>query len=328
MECNRTAIVVGGSGFIGSHLVLDLDRDPRVDKIWILDRDRPTTLSPKIEFIHCDLRQPLEWLPPDRSSGLQCYHLAGLCREPGYSWDEYFSGNYLIARNVADWASKIDLESMIFTSTAMVFRASDSRNSESDLPNPDTAYGISKALSEERFRSWAAENQRRRLHILRPGVVFGKGGGGNFARLYKALKHNLFCFVGRSSTVKSAIYIKDMVRILRAADSGELRPDTYHALYDEPLTLQRICEAFCEIYGWRRYIPTLPYNALLLAATHFQIANTLGLKNSIHRRRIEKLYHSNNLSAENLKREGFALKYGILEALEDWRMDCAPRDLY
>jgi GlcNAc-P-P-Und epimerase len=328
MKDNRTAIVTGGSGFIGSHLVLDLDRDPTVSRIFILDKVPPAVRSDKIEFIHCDLRQSLNWVPPSQHSSLQFYHLAAVCREPGYSWDEYFSGNYLIAQNVADWASRIELESIIFTSTAMVFRASDNRNSESDLPNPDTAYGIAKALSEERFRSWMTEHPGRRLYVLRPGVVFGKGGGGNFARLHKALKRNLFCYVGRSSTVKSAIYVKDMVRVLRAAGSGALRPDTYHALYDEPLTLQNICEAFCEVYGWRRYVPTVPYNAMLLAATPFQIANALGLRNPIHRRRIEKLYHSTNLSTENLKKENFSLKYGIVEALRDWRADCFPDDLY
>jgi GlcNAc-P-P-Und epimerase len=325
---DHTAIVFGGSGFIGRHLVSDLDRDRTVGKIVILDKDPPSTLSEKTQFISCDLRQTLNWTPPSSRSALHCYHLAGICREPDHSWDEYFSGNYLIARNVAEWATRNELENIVFASTAMVFRASDNRYAESDLPNADTAYGISKALAEERFQSWAMGYPGRRLYLLRPGVVFGKGGGGNFVRLQKALRRNLFCYVGRSTTVKSVIYVKDLVRVLRACASGELEPGTYHAMYDEPLTIKRICRAFCDVYGWRRYVPTLPYGAMLLAATPFQIANALGLKNSIHRRRIEKLYQSMNLSAENLKKQGLVLKYPIAEAISDWRADCLPADLY
>jgi nucleoside-diphosphate-sugar epimerase len=234
----------------------------------------------------------------------------------------------LIASNVADWATRFELTNITFTSTAMVFKASDKRNCESDLPNPDTAYGISKALSEELLRTWAAGDPNRRLYILRPGIVFGKGCGENFVRLYKALKRNLFCYVGRKSTVKSSIYVKDLVRLLRAAGDERIEPNTYHALYPEPVTVQKICDAFCNLYGWRRYIPTLPYRALLLAATPFQIADSFGLENPIHRRRIEKLYQSTNLSADRLAEAHFSLKYGLAEALRDWRDDCLPEDLY
>jgi nucleoside-diphosphate-sugar epimerase len=328
MKDSWAAVVIGGSGFIGSHLVSELDCDPSVSRIFILDQNPPTSASDKIEFVSCDLRQRITWEPSSLGFNPQCFHLAAICREPGYSWDEYFSGNYLIAKNVVEWASRIKLNNVIFASTAMVFRASDKRNSEADLPNPDTAYGISKALSEEHFRAWAAESADRRLYVLRPGVVFGKGGGGNFVQLYKALRRNLFCYVGRSSTVKSSIYVKDLVRILLAAGAGQLEPNTYHALYDEPLTIQRVCEAFCEVYAWRRYIPTLPYKALQIAATPFQIADALGLKNPIHRRRIDKLYHSTNLSARRLAEAGFSLKYELTDALRDWRDDCLPADLY
>jgi GlcNAc-P-P-Und epimerase len=329
MGDTRTVVVTGGSGFIGSHLISELDRDPAVGRIFVLDRNPPSTFSAKVAHVPCDLRHRIEWTPPDDlGSSPQCFHLAAICREPGYSWDEYFSGNHLIARTVADWASRTSLASMIFTSTSMVFKASDRRYSEADLPNADTAYGISKALSEECLRGWAAERSGRRLYIVRPGVVFGKGSGGNFVRLYKALRRNLFCYVGRSSTVKSAIYVKDLVRILATAAAGRLEPDTYHAVYDEPLTVRRVCEAFCEVYGWRRYVPTLPYNALRIAATPFQFADALGLKNPIHRRRIDKLYQSTNLSAGRLAQANFSLKFGITDALRDWREDCSPSDLY
>jgi nucleoside-diphosphate-sugar epimerase len=322
------AVVLGGSGFIGTHLIADLDCDPSVDRIVVLDQNPPASRSQKIQFVSSDLRQRIAWEPPDDGIKLHCFHLAAICRDPGYSWDEYFAGNNLIANNVAEWASRIGLDNLVFASTMMVFRASEKRYSETDLPNPDTAYGISKALSEEILRTWSAGEANRRLHVLRPGVVFGKGGGGNYVRLYKALKHNLFCYAGRSSTVKSSIYVKDLVRILRAAASQQLAPATYHALYNEPMTIQKVCEAFCEVYGWRRYIPTVPYQALKIAAAPFQLADAFGLKNPINRRRIEKLYQSTNLSADALANANFPLKYGLADALRDWRDDCLPGDLY
>ena len=323
-----TVLVTGGSGFIGRHLVGELNADPTIRNIIILDQNPPAFTAPKITFVCLDLRQSLTWTPECPIENIRCVHLAAVCREPGYSWDEYFTGNFLIAKNVAEWASRIGLMHIIFTSTAMVFKAAEKRYAETDLPNPDTAYGISKALAEERFLHWAAERHDNQLHILRAGVVFGKGGGGNFARLYSALRRNLFCYVGKKNTVKSAIYVKDLVRIIVGAISRKLPPDTYHALYDEALTLKAICGAFCKVYGWKRFIPIMPYRMLLGAAMPFELANAVGLKNPIHHRRIEKLFYSTNLSANKLVNAGFTFQFAIEEAIRDWRNDCAPNDLY
>jgi nucleoside-diphosphate-sugar epimerase len=322
------AIVTGGSGFIGTHLVSALIDDASISRVFILDRSPSRIASDKIEFIGCDLREEIQWSPPAGSHELLCFHLAAICREPGYAWDDYFLGNSRVAENVARWATRIGLSNIIFISTSMVFRASDKRHSESDMPNPDSAYGISKALSEEIFRRWAAAKAERRLYVLRPGIVFGKGCGENFVRLYRAVRRNLFCYVGRSSTVKSATYVKDLVRVLRAAANGDLEPGIYHALFPDPVTVRSIVEAFCNVYGWRRYIPTLPYGVLMIATLPFQFASALGLRNAIHPRRIQKIYNSTNLSAERLVAARYPPAYSLTEAIRDWRNDCLPADLY
>jgi nucleoside-diphosphate-sugar epimerase len=322
------AVILGGSGFIGTHLINDFLADPRVQRIFVLDKNPPCVASDKIEFVRCDLSASIAWSPPSGTCHIQCFHLAALCREPGYPWEEYFSNNSLIATNVAAWASRVGIDNICFTSTAMVFRASDKRNSETDLPDPNTAYGISKALSEEIFRTWAAAQAGRRLYVLRPGVVFGKGCGENFLRLYQALKRNLFCYVGRNTTVKCSTYIKDLVRLLRAAGDGTVDTGIYHILFTEPLTMKKICAAFCEVFGWHRLIPILPYRLLVLATIPFRIADAVGLKNSIHPRRLQKLYESTDLSADKLAASGFYLEYNITEAIRDWRDDCLPDEPY
>jgi len=323
---SKVFVVTGGSGFVGSHLLADLASDDTVSTIYVLDQNQPSVSSPKIHAIPCDLREPIAFMPDEPVDA--CIHLAAICREPGFSWDEYFTGNYLVTRNVVEWAKRCAVGNLIFTSTAMVFHAGEIRHAEGDLPDADTAYGISKALAEEVLHGWKSGAGGRRLRIVRPGVVFGKGGGGNFARLHDALKFRYFFYVGRDSTVKSAIYVKDLVRLLRLLVDDAAGAEIHHGVYPEATTTRKVCDAFCEAYGWRRFIPTLPFRLALLAAAPFHFLNVIGLRNPIHIRRIEKLYFSTDLSAENLKRLGFEAKYSLTAAISDWRADCAPGKIY
>ncbi len=321
----KVVAVTGGSGFIGTHLLTALLADADITEIYVLDAVPPRLEHPKIKFITCDIRKSIAFVPPAPIHC--CFHLAAVCREPGFDWDEYFQTNYQGTRVVCEWASKSNINNLVFTSTAMVFRAGEERNSEESLPNADSAYGISKALAEEVLRGWQSANSGRRLRIVRPGVVFGKNGGGNFSRLFSALRRRMFFYIGRDSTVKSAIYVKDLVRLLQVVASDSQPYWVYHGVYPQPTTVRSICAAFCETYSWKRSVLTLPYRPALLAALFFQMLDAAGLKNPIHYRRIQKLYQSTNLSAERLKAIEFELKYSLADAISDWRRDCRQGEL-
>jgi GlcNAc-P-P-Und epimerase len=209
----------------------------------------------------------------------------------------------------------------------MVFRAGEERMSEEALTAPDTAYGMSKLLAEVYLEGWARAAPRRRLRIVRPGVVFGRGEGANFTRLYHGLKRRRFAFVGRRDTIKGCIYVKDVVRFLRLMATDSAGRTTYNLVYPDAPTILDICEGMYAAYGFRRMVPTVPFRLALAGAYVFEFLTLLGLRTAIHHRRIEKLYFSTNASAEPARLLGVPT-YPFLEALEDWRRDCAPRDLY
>lgn len=322
----RQVVVTGGSGFIGSRLCASLCADPTVARVLVLDLLPPAFSHPKLTHVACNLSLPITFVPEGPVS--TCFHLAAACREPGFEWDEYFRHNHAATRELVAWAVRHGIPNIVFTSTAMVFRAGEARRGESDLPNADTAYGISKALAEEALRGWRDADPSRRLRLVRPGVVFGQGAGGNFVNLQKALQRGLFVYIGRRNTIKSAIYVKDLVRLLLTVEHDTASFDTYHGAFREPTTIESVCKAFFQAYGWRRVVPVLPFRLALAAALPFQWLDALGLRNPVHTRRIEKLYHSTNLSADRLEALGFRHQFTLDTAIADWRQDCAPRSLY
>ena len=322
----HTVLVTGGSGFVGTHLLDSLLKDAAVQRIVVLDRNPPLVHDPRIVHIAADISHPLSIAAPEGIG--TCFHLAALAREPGFEWHDYFRANYLGTRNLVDWLGRCGIDNLVYVSTAMAFKAGDQRHAESDLPDANTAYGISKLLGEEVSRAWKAGGVTRRLRIVRPGVIFGRGGGGNFARLYSGLRRHLFFFIGRDSTVKSAIYVKDMARLLRFLADDTAPHEVYHGVYPEPTTIRRVCDAFCEAYGWRRTVLTVPYGLAYFAALGFMGLNAVGLRNPIHYRLIQKLHDSTDLSAQRLAEAGFQLEWPLVEAIRDWSRDCGGGRLY
>jgi len=231
--------------------------------------------------------------------------------------------------NVCDWISRIGVKNMIFTSTMMVFRAGETRNHEESLTAPDTGYGMSKLLAEWVLKEWqSCASDDRRLRIVRPGVVFGQWENGNYTRLYYALKKRRFAYIGRKTTVKGSIYVKDVVKFLKFVTNDTYSRCIYNLVFPQPTTIKDICNTLCEVFGLSHRIPVIPYRIALGMAYGFEILAALGIKNSIHHRRIQKLFHSTDISADPAYQNGFELSYSLQKALEDWRKDCLPKDIY
>lgn len=319
-------LITGGSGFIGTHLIEYLLKEDRFSKIYVLDLRKPSSACNIVEYLNCDINYPVSI--EKLSNCDTCYHLAALCKEPGYNWDEYFITNHIGTKNVCELAERIGINNIIFTSTMMVFRAGDIRNNEEALTAPDTAYGMSKLSAELMLKEWVAKSTRRRFRIVRPGVVFGRGESANFTRLYNALKKHRFAYMGRKETVKGCVYVKDLVRFLDFVTDDHFDRTTYNFVYPNALTIEDICNSMVEVFEFNKRIPVIPYKLALLGGYLFEILFELGLKTSIHHRRIQKLYYSTDISADPAMETGFKLNYSLKEALLDWQKDCLPNELY
>jgi nucleoside-diphosphate-sugar epimerase len=318
-------VVTGGAGFIGASLLKQLLNKDMYQVVYVFDIIPPSLNHSSIRYVPCDIRKRITESVPECST---LFHLAALCKEPGYEWKEYFETNYIGTKNVCEFASRNGIKDIVFTSTMMVFDAGEKKNAEEDLTAPDTAYGLSKLLAEEVLLGWKNSDPQNRLKIVRPGVVFGKGEDGNYTRLYKALKKNLFVYVGRKDTIKGSIYVKEVVDFLLFLINDESERVTYNLVFPQPDSIQAISETICQVMGWRRYIPVVPYKLLLAISYLFESLNSVGLKNPIHHRRIEKLYYSTHLSVDAALKAGYAFTYNLRSALEDWKRDCGGEGLF
>jgi len=246
-------------------------------------------------------------------------------REPGHALHEYYETNLPGAENVCDWAERVGCNAIVFTSSIAPYGPSEAAKSEASIPAPASPYGGSKLAAEKIHVAWQRAAPGRKLVIVRPGVVFGPGEGGNVTRLVRATLHRYFLYMGNRHTRKAGGYVKELVSTMLWAlarlpqGGGTL---LYNFTMEQPPTVEEYVQTVCRVAGVKRFVPTLPYPLLLAVAYVVEaIARPLGIRQPVSPVRIRKLVKSNNIEPRVLRQEGYPFQYTLESAMRDWRND-------
>jgi len=331
------AVIFGGSGFIGVFFARQLLSEGRVDKVYLFDKeqvaDKPfpyrTRLvqeAPGMLEVNGDVRRPITWQPAEPVSLIA--NFAAVHREPGHEDFEYYETNLLGAENVCAWAEQVGCNDLIFTSSISPYGPSEAQKDEQTLPVPATAYGDSKLAAEKIHQTWlAADRAQRHLVIVRPGVVFGAGEGGNVSRLIKAVLGRYFFYMGNRATRKDGTYVKELCAAMpwvlqRQKDQG-LHFSLFNMTMNPGPSIEEYVQAVCAVAAIQRKVPAVPYRLLLGVAYGIDlIARPLGIKHPFSPVRIRKLVRSNNIVPQFLIDNGYPYQYSLTTALADWKTSC------
>ena len=341
----KNYIIIGGTGFIGTHLANLISKTHPEDKIWSLDIVNPALLdkmtdeddireyttikqwkSPVVDgevrkatHVQCDVREPIINLPFTPTSDDVVFNFAAVHRTPGHPDYAYFEANILGAENVCAFCDKYGIRNVVFTSSIAPYGAAEELKEETTLPTPNTPYGISKLVAEKIHQTWQAGGEERKLTIVRPGVVFGKGENGNFTRLYWGIKKHTFAYPGRKDTIKACIYVKELVRfIMWNVEERESKMEIYNCTFEPAYTIDEIVKTIKKVTGLTQTVPYIP-NAIIMPLA--MCAKMVGSPMGICPARVKKLQISTNICGKKLKECGYKFKWTFEEAVEDWFID-------
>ena len=317
---NQLSLIFGGSGFIGQHLANKLGSS-------YLNLD---IVSTEKNYQYCDIRNPID-IKSEKTIDI-IYNLAAIHITPGHEYHEYFETNIRGAENICNFAREKNVNTIIFTSSIAPYGTWEEEKTENSLPLPTSAYGSSKLVAEEIHKRWqAGKPDERKLIIVRPGVVFGQNEGGNFSRLYRAMKSGRFFYPGRKDTKKAAIYIKDLIRLM--VEMAEKEPPGIHifnTVYTPCHTIEEICKSMAKVTDIKEPLFTIP--ASLLQTSAFVIngfSKLIGKSfDGIHPDRVKKLMISTNISGKKLEDNNYILKYSLRQGIEDWFKSCDNNGLF
>jgi len=327
----QRVVILGGSGFCGAHFAEHLIVEGVAESVLLVDLIAPNfhrstarfnalVDSGRIQFFPADVREPLA-LPPGPVDLIA--NFAAVHREPGHTDQEFWSTNIPGAMHACALAADVGCKTMLFASSIAPYGPAVDPVDERSVPAPTSAYGASKLEAERVHQMWAAEDPSRRLVIVRPGVVFGPGEGGNVSRLVRSVVRGRFVHVGSPSTRKAGLYVGEFVRasrwlLERAATHTE--PTLANLTMHPAPTVDDYVRAVGRATGSAPAVPTLPlWLTVAIASVAYTTARRLGLTSDWHPERVRKLARSNHVVPRTLIDGGYRFHYTLDAAMAEWR---------
>ena len=221
---NSIVYITGAHGFVGSNLMayLSCTELKRLVTVGRYGRD--------LSYDEFD-SQVLE-------PGSTIVHLAGKAHDlrDVENPEDYYEANFNLTKRVYDRFTQSDATAFIFLSSVKaVADTVIGELTESEAPNPSTAYGISKLRAEDYLRHHS-KSELQRTFILRPCMIHGPGNKGNLNLLYGLVAHRIPYPLGSFNNRRSLLTIENLCFVIEQIVAGEIEPGTYNVADDLPLS--------------------------------------------------------------------------------------------
>ena len=239
-----TALVTGGTGFIGSHLVdYLLLKNYRVICIvressnlrWLVNK--PVEIF-KFSFVdYSELEKVI-------AEADYIFHVAGLIN--AVTFEEFYQVNSLGTKYLIEAVNKYQkkLKRFLFVSSQTAGGPSQSFENpinEKSPAKPITNYGKSKKIAEDFVLEYVNNVP---ITIIRSPAVFGPRDTA-MVPLFKSAKFGLGILIGFENSFINLIYGEDLVQgIIEAAESEKTIGETYYIGWSEPTTWGIMMEEF------------------------------------------------------------------------------------
>lgn len=251
------ALVTGGTGFLGSHLV---------DALLARGADVVCTVR-KTSNLRWLAGKPVRTVESDFARALEgvthVFHFAGVIQAPNLA--EFMRGNRDLTRELIQACRGRKLERFVYVSSLSAAGPSpDGRpRTEEDPPAPISNYGRSKLAGERETRALECG-----VTIVRPPVVYGPRDAGLF-ELFKVAASGIEPLIGARKRY-SIVHAQDLISGLLAAADAD--PGTWFITNEEPVESDRLATLVGRAVGGRRRRIHIPDGALVAAADLLALA--------------------------------------------------------
>jgi UDP-glucose 4-epimerase len=250
------AVVTGGAGFIGSHMVdLLLERGFRVRVIDNLVGGRLENLAqvkdePRLEICIEDLRG-LPASSPLFAGAEYVFHFAGIgdivpsIERP----TEYMSANVLGTVHALEGARAAGVRKFVYAASSSCYGLADELPTTEHAPiRPEYPYALSKYQGEQAVLHWG-QVYRLPVNVIRIFNAYGprsktSGAYGAVFGVFLAqkLKGKPFTVVGDGSQRRDFVFVTDLARAFLAAAETERTQQVYNAGAGNPQPVNRLVE--------------------------------------------------------------------------------------
>lgn len=254
------ALITGGTGFIGSHLVDSLSRQGW--KLRIIAKDKMFGDHLGADVIYADLRDCDALAHALRDVDV-VFHLAGLTRARRNS--DYYEANHLMTRDLLDTCIRHGSHIKRFVYVSSLTAVGPCRGSETITESTDyhpvSHYGRSKMLAEIDVMHAASHLP---VTIVRPSAVYGPRDR-DFFRYFKMIRSGVELLLGSGTQLLNLVHVADLVHGIELA---ALHPDGVNGIFfigsETDYRTEEICNSIAEAMNRRPLVLHLPVGLIYL----------------------------------------------------------------
>ena len=257
----KKALVTGGAGFIGAHVVDELLRNHNTDVVALDDLSGgfPENLNPGATFVEGSIldvsliNQLCEQYQFD-----YIYHLAAYAAEGLSHFIKRFNyeNNLIGSVNLINAAVNYDIKRFIFTSSIAVYGANQLPMHEGLTPMPEDSYGIAKYAVEQEL---AVSKRLFGLDytIFRPHNVYGElqNIGDKYRNVIGIFMNNIMrgdplLIFGDGEQTRAFTHIADVApHIARVVDIPEAAGEVFNVGSDKHVTVNELADLVMTAMG-------------------------------------------------------------------------------
>jgi nucleoside-diphosphate-sugar epimerase len=297
-------IITGASGFVGKNLV-------------------PYLTNASINVHPLSLRG--EWMQQLPARYDTIIHLAGKAHDTkNTSADaEYFEINSALTQKLFDVFLKSDARDFIYFSS--VKAAADTVTGvldEQAVPNPKTPYGQSKQEAEQYLLAQQLP-EGKRVFIMRPCMIHGRGNKGNLNLLYQFVGKGIPYPLAAFENKRSFLSVENLCFVVKeiVADP-EIKSGIYNLADDESLSTNEVVKTIAIALGKKPKLLSVP-QGLLKAIARIGDAIKLPINSERLKKLTENYVVSNTKIKQALKIEALPVsaRDGLSKTIQSFRSE-------
>ncbi|MDA9201818.1 NAD-dependent epimerase/dehydratase family protein [Flavobacteriaceae bacterium] len=308
-------LVIGGSGFVGSFLIKNLNSYTTLN----FDKN-PSPFFQDITTIGNILdKENLDKILKDVESVIL---LAAEHRDDVSPTSLYYDVNVKGTQNVLEAMGNNNVKKLIFTSSVAVYGLNKKNPNEEHKIDPFNHYGKSKLQAEEVIKKWYDSNTKQNsVSIIRPTVIFGERNRGNVFNLLRQISSGKFLMIGKGQNKKSMAYVGNVVAFIK--DRLEKQEPGYHVFNyaDKPdFNMNELVSVIEQKMKLRVPKIRIPYFVGIIGGYCFDFLSMVrGKRLSISSVRVKKFCATtqfNSIKSHNTFNAPYSLKQGLDKTLE------------
>ncbi len=306
-------LITGGSGFIGSRLINELQKENHEIVIYDIIKSEE---YPELCIIE-DVRNKEALIKASKDIDI-IYNLAAEHADNVTPLSLYADVNIGGAENIVAAAKINSINKIIFTSSVAIYGLNRGTPSESMVAQPFNEYGHTKYEAEKIFLEWQRENENHNLQIVRPAVVFGEKNRGNVYNLINQIVTGKFAMIGDGKNKKSMGYVGNISAFLASLSSAEKKLDFFNFAGKGDLSTQEIVDIVKDELKMNNKFLRIPYIVGITGGYLLDIISKVtGKKFPVSAVRVQKFTAETTVSTEYLYSSGFKEPYTLEDGLRN-----------